>query len=167
MPRAKRGDYARAKGRSSKDARHVRLHHWLLNSAAYCDLKPLSRALLVEFYKRFNGMNNGEFYFSVRDAAESLGVARNTAHKAIRELIAKGFIKPNVVGSFHWKGGDATTWILTEHEYGGSLPTKDFMRWRPNDENQKPVSNSETTGRNSCDHEPKVVVLRRSAGLKS
>ena len=167
MTRIKRGGYEKAKGRSSKDARHVRLHYWLLDSAAYQALKPVSRSLLVEFYKRFNGVNNGEFYFSVRDAASSAGVSPNTAQKAIRELIEKGFIKQNVKGSFHWKGGDATTWILTEHEYRDKLPTKDFMRWKLDDEKQKPASDSETAGVSSCDRDNNVVVLRRAGGVSS
>jgi len=137
-----------AKGRSVGDARHVRLYHWLLKSEAYRSLDCTARALLVEFYSLYNGMNNGELFLSVREAARRLGVAPNTAQKAIRQLEHKGFIRPNQRGSFHWKAGHATSWILTEYEYAGKLATKDFMRWQLNGEKQKPVLRLATGGIN-------------------
>jgi hypothetical protein len=137
-----------AKGRSVGAARHVRLYLWLVSSEAYQALDCTARALLVEFYSLYNGMNNGELFLSVREAARRLGVAPNTAMKAIRQLEDKGFIRPNQRGSFHWKAGHATSWILTEFEYSGKSATKDFMRWQPNGEKQKPVLRLATGGIN-------------------
>lgn len=137
-----------AKGRSVGDARHVRFYQWLLTSDAYRALDCTARALLVEFYSLYNGMNNGALFLSVREAARRLGVAPNTAQKAIRQLEDKGFIRSKLKGSFDWKGGHATSWILTEFEYAGQLATKDFMRWQPNAEKQKPVLKLATGGIN-------------------
>ena len=95
---------------------------------------------------RFNGRNNGEIAFSVRQAARQIHTAKDTASKAFRELVAKGFIKINKPGSFDWKLRHATTWILTEHPLGDDLPTKDFMKWRPENLKAGPKSEPKCTG---------------------
>lgn len=121
-----------AKGRSKKDTKHVRLHHYLLRSDAYNALPCTARALLVEMYDLYNGQNNGELFLSVREAARRIGTSPNTARKAFAELQEKGFIRVNQAGSFDWKeNGKATSWVLTEHAFNGALPTKEFMRWKP------------------------------------
>jgi len=130
------------------------LHHYMLKSDAWRSLKPAARALYVELAMRFNGLNNGEIAFSVRQAARELNIAKDSASKAFRELAAKGFIKINQPGSFDWKLGLATTWILTEHPLGNDLATKEFMSWRP--ENLKPGPKSrpnrpnQGTGNGKC-----------------
>lgn len=124
------------KGRSIGPERFVKLDHYMLNCPAWRSLKPAVRALYVELAMRFNGLNNGEISFSVRQAARELNIAKDTASKAFRELAAKGFIKISQPGNFDWKVGLATTWILTEHPLGDDLATKDFMTWRP--ENLEP-----------------------------
>lgn len=126
-------------GRNTGDSRHVRLHHWVLDTAAYCDLKPIARALLVQLYRLYNGANNGELFLSVRDAATAINVAPNTALKAFADLETHGFIRAAQRGSFSLKSRHATTWILTEFPYRDALPTKCFARWVPH-ENQKAVS---------------------------
>jgi len=135
------------KGRSLRPGRFVMLHHYMLNSDAWRSLKPYHRALYVELAMRFNGLNNGEIAFSVRQAARQIHTAKDTASKAFRELAAKGFIKINQPGSFDWKLRHATTWILTEHPLGEDLATKEFMKWRP--ENSKPGPKSEPKCTNS------------------
>lgn len=117
------------KGRSTH-ARHIRLHHYLLNSPAWRALMPGPRALLMELYALYNGSNNGDLFLSEREAAKRCGVKhKNTAAKWFRELEDKGFIRPKVRGSFNVKVPTATAWILTEFEYNNQQPTKDFMRW--------------------------------------
>jgi DNA-binding transcriptional regulator YhcF (GntR family) len=90
-----------------------------------------ARCLEIELKAFYNGSNNGDLFFSIRDAAKKLGVAHNTASKAFKELEEKGFIKARQKGAFQWKTRQATSWILTEYEYNGKVATKDFMRWRP------------------------------------
>ena len=124
----KRGHDATGRSRSK---RFVLLEHPLLNSAAWLSLKCEPRALYVELRRRFNGANNGKISLAVREAAKLLHIAKDTATKAFRELEAKGFIRANQRGDFNWKERHATTWILTEENFGDSLPTKEFMRWQP------------------------------------
>jgi len=117
--------------KSSGPDKHVRLHRWVLHSDAYRSLSPAARALLVELYDLYNGQNNGEVFLSHRDAAKRLGVGKNLAGKALRELKDRGFIRVQQLGSFHQKVRHATEWVLTEFPHAGNLPTKDFMRWGP------------------------------------
>lgn len=114
---------------------HVRLYWWEIESAAYRSLRPAARALLVELKALFNGLNNGELFLSVREAAKRLGCGKNLAAELFEELQGRGFIRANEVGAFNMKSaarrGKATTWILTEHPFGNvTAGTRDFMRWQ-------------------------------------
>lgn len=140
----KRGDWAQ---------RHVRLHYWMMRSQAWSDLTPAAKALLIELYALYNGVNNGELFLSIRSAARRLSVAGNTAAKAFRELEAHGFIRAARRGAFHLKIRHATSWVLTEFELAGKLATRDFMRWELPPENQKPASAVKTNGINSYNRE--------------
>lgn len=132
--RAKRGQRVDPTGRSKGDGPHVRFYRWELTSPAFRSLCTHARALLLELKALYNGINNGELFLSVREAARRLSVGKNLAERCFRQLQDRGFIRPNRTGSFNWKGGarrgEATTWILTEFGFAGALPTKDFMRWR-------------------------------------
>lgn len=119
-----------SKGRMKGELSHVRHYHWMLNSPAWRSLSLKARVLEMELKALYNGMNNGQLFMSVREAANRLGVATNTASKAIEELQEKGFIRPNQKGHFDWKKCPATSWILTEFAFNGALATKDFMRWK-------------------------------------
>lgn len=116
----------------SKASRHVRLHHWLLESAAWRSLSPHARALLIEIWQRYTGINNGAISYSHREAAEALQVGHNRPITLFRELENKGFIVAMKRGHFQMKGGPATEWRITALECGNDSPTKDFMRWRKN-----------------------------------
>jgi hypothetical protein len=113
----------------------VRLHHWLLWSPAYRDLRPVERALLVEMYALYDGFNNGSLFLSEREAGRRLGVHRETARAALASLEEHGFIRARQRSSFDWKLRKATTWVLTEFACDGLLPTKDFMRWSTQNKN--------------------------------
>lgn len=131
-----RGRGVDATGRSKREGRFLKLEHFLLHSAAWRALKPVERAIYLELAQRFNGSNNGEISFSVREAADYVHCAKDTATKAFHELETVGFIRRNICGSFDYKKRHATTWILTEHPYQNNPATKDFMSSRP--ENLKP-----------------------------
>lgn len=118
-------------GRSIGPPRFLKLENWILKTPAWRSLPPASRALYVEIAQRYNGSNNGEISMSVREAAELIHVAKDTATKSFHELEAKGFIRRNVCGSFNWKLKHATTWILTEHPFRHEVANKDFARWSP------------------------------------
>ena len=149
--RKRLGSRANAKGRTLGQARHVRLYHWLLKSSAWRSLSLPARCLLIEVWTRYNGQNNGEIAYSVREAAKALGVGKNTAHRAFQQLEANGFLKARRRGSFHWQGGLATTWEITAEPCGDNRASKDFMSWRP--ENQNPVPLRGTTGPPERDRE--------------
>lgn len=139
MAKRKPGKRADRTGRSAGETRHVRLYHWLTSSAAWRSLGPTSRAVLVELYTLYTGTNNGELFLSVREAAKRVCVGKTAAAASLRELVSKGFIRPRQQGAFSWKAGIATSWVLTEFEFAGQLPTKDFMRWSHAPENQNAV----------------------------
>ncbi len=147
---AKRRRKADATGRSGGDSKHVRLHRWLLKSAAWRSLSLAARCLLIELYDLFNGENNGEIFLSVRQAALRIDTGKDRAHAAFRELADRGFIRPHQRGSFNYKARHATQWVLTEFSFAGQLPTKDFMRWTA-PEIQKPVPVVGTNGPRSKD----------------
>src|SRR6516165_10348441 len=76
-----------------RDAHHVRLYTWLLDSPAYLALSCPARAVLIEIAKIYDGMNNGRIALSVRRAAERCNIARGTATRAFRDLEQLGFIE--------------------------------------------------------------------------
>jgi len=141
------------RGRSAREPRHVRLYHWVLESAAYQSLDSYGRALLVEFKKRYTGNNNGDIGFSGSEMERALGCSNGPADRALRDLIDRGFVKLSQKGSFSWKraqggGSRASTWTLTEYpidwpERSAMPATKDFMRWRP-----KPAPTKKSRGEN-------------------
>jgi hypothetical protein len=122
------------KGRSRRGERFLKLDHWFLHTAAWRSLSPAPRAVYVELAQRYNGLNNGEISMSVREVAELVHIAKDTATKAFHELEEKGFIRRAVCGSFNWKLRHATTWILTAHPLGETPATKEFARWSPQQE---------------------------------
>jgi DNA-binding transcriptional regulator YhcF (GntR family) len=132
-----------SKGRNENHQSFVKLDRYLIDSPAYKALRPFARALLVEILYFYNSTNNGEIYMSVRKAATLLSCVPNTADKAIKDLIDKGFIKARKKGSFDYKKRHATEWILTMHGYNNKLATKEFMKWIPPE--KKPVSKNDKT----------------------
>jgi hypothetical protein len=111
-------------GRNKYD-RYVKLDHWMLDSAAWKVLSPNAKAVLIEIWKRHNGTNNGSISFAVREAQE-IGVGRNTAQRAIKELIDLGFLRIAQPSGFDQKRL-AREWTITALPVGVSMATKDFM----------------------------------------
>jgi DNA-binding transcriptional regulator YhcF (GntR family) len=139
-------------GRSDKAARHVRLYHWLTNSAAWHDLKALERAIYCEIAKRYAGpgSNNGRIPYSVREAAAEFKVGPATALRALKSLQDHGFIVKVFKGAFSLKKRHATEWRLTEFscDVTDALATKDFMRWQqPTKARSDKAMAGDTTGR--------------------
>lgn len=120
-------------GRSKKAARHVRLYHWMMQTAAWKSLNANQRAIYVEIAARYNGSNNGRIHFSTREAASALAISRATAARDLAMLQECGFIVAVTRGGFNVKDKQrqATEWRLTEYncDVTHALPTKDFARW--------------------------------------
>ena len=144
----KHGRKADRTGRSKGIPRHIRIDLWVLQGAAYKSLKPVARSILVELHALYNGGNNGQLFLSVREAGKRLNVAPNTAVRGFAELVERGFIRAALKGRFTLKQRHATRWVLTEYEYDGQLPSKDFARW--SQKIQKPVSAIDTDGIKLC-----------------
>src|SRR5215831_9664326 len=124
----------RQKKEAHKPDRHVRLYHWLMRSPAWRALPATSRALYAELAKHYHGTNNGKIGYSARQAAKDLHISTKTASRHFPILTERGFIHPMKRGAFSLKERHATEWRMTEFtcDVTGAAPTKDFMRWQPN-----------------------------------
>ncbi len=121
------------KYRNGPSERHVQLHHWMLGTAAYASLPPATRVVLIEVYRLYNGYNNGRLALGVRDAAKRCNISKNTAHRAFKELVAKGFLAVQQRSSFNMKARKAVEYALSEYrnDVTQQVPSKDFVRWKP------------------------------------
>lgn len=127
----RRGRGHNAKGRSTTGGQFVMLELYMLESPAWRSLSPAGRAAYIVAVSLYNGGNNGALALSVRQAAAEVGVARNTAARALRELTEKGFLKIRTPGGFSRKTRHAAEYELTAFPLRDGLPaSKDFMRWR-------------------------------------
>lgn len=111
--------------------RFVALRHYMLDSVAYRDLDPVSRAIYTVIARRYMGQNNGRIPYSVREGAAELRASKATISRSLAKLIDHGFIVATRKGAFSLKSRHATEWRLTEFDCGNGLATKDFMRWSP------------------------------------
>ena len=98
----------------------------VLRSSAYRDLNTNARALMLELQDVWRPHEPG-LHYSVRRAAEALGIAIGTAGNAFSELADHGFIK--CVCESDWFNGKAREWRLTWLSYNGKEPSNDWMVW--------------------------------------
>jgi DNA-binding transcriptional regulator YhcF (GntR family) len=101
----------------SKPGTYVKLRHAFLRSPAWQSLSALARAIYVDIAARHNGRNNGQIPYSARDGAKALRVAKDTAHRALLLLEARGLIRCARRGSFNDKSQSAKSslWELPEY----------------------------------------------------
>jgi DNA-binding transcriptional MocR family regulator len=104
-----------------------------MNTAAWQHLGALERATYVEIASRYNGSNNGQIGYSIRDIAEVFGVGKSTAARAFKLLEDTGFIVCASKGGFNRKIRHSTEWRLTEFDCNvtGEIASKAFARWSP------------------------------------
>ena len=133
----------------------------MLKSKAWQALSGNAIKLLLEVWMRYDGKNNGEISFAVREAARALGCSINYASKLFKELQKTGFLKISKKGSFNYKKRHATEWILTAEPVGDAQATKDFMSWTPPEpEQKKPVACGETdSSTRKCQHHSETVEI--------
>src|SRR5262245_40155074 len=79
--------------RNRRGPKFVQLFHWMLNTPAWQSLSGWAVAAYIELARHYNGVNNGELYRSGREFAEGRQCSRQTATRAIAELVDKGFIE--------------------------------------------------------------------------
>lgn len=95
--------------------RFVQLPEWLQQTGAWATMPPGPRALYIELKRRYNGANNGEIFFSHRDAAIALAAHRNTVGGWFKELQRRGFIEMTRAPHLGPSGvGRSSTWALAE-----------------------------------------------------
>jgi hypothetical protein len=133
-------------GRSEKSPRHVRLYHWMMQTAAWKSLSGNQRAIYIEMSSRYHGSNNGRIHFSAREAAAALHIGKTTAARDLTVLQDRGFIVAATRGGFNVKDKQrqATEWRLSEFndDVTGALPSKEFARWSLEIQNTVPLQNS-------------------------
>ena len=129
-----------AKGRHRWEGRYVALPHALLRSAAWQSLEPAERSAYIEAAMLYDGRNNGFLAVSARRVADSLGIGKSSAARALRALVEKGFLEVTCESAFNMKQRRATEYRLTlfKCDRTHALPSQAFQRWRP-DENQNTV----------------------------
>ena len=110
--------------------RFVLYDYGLLQTEAFKYLKGGALKLLTVLRMRFNGTNNGSISLSVREAATSINVSKETISKYFIELEDKGFIQLKQKGSFKYKKRHASIWSLTmEEDQQGNKP-RTFKHWK-------------------------------------
>lgn len=113
--------------KSDPKEHHIRLYVAVLNSPAYLDLKPVARALLVEFARICHPTKNGRLSIPTREAVTRLNVTEPTAIKAFEELATHGFIR--LKNHENWMERKAREWELTIKPVGNHEPRNDWMQW--------------------------------------
>ena len=74
-----------------------------MDTVAWGRLSVTARAAWLEYMRRHNGSNNGRIAMPERNLADRLGISRNTANRAIKELLTFGFIEVTRGASFAGK----------------------------------------------------------------
>ena len=92
----------------------------------------------IDLADRYNGINNGEISYSVREGKESLGLTPNTVGKYLKALEHYGFIITTQKGCFNLKKRHASTYEITMFEiFGKHNAKKSFMNYKPTQEELK------------------------------
>ena len=115
---------SKASGKANKTGRSVQKEHWtkltreIMELPAWRALSTTAQALYPWLRMEWKGPqnnNNGKIQFSVRQAADALGVTRNTAARAFHDLQSKGFLVMTTMPSLGVKGeAKAPCYELTE-----------------------------------------------------
>jgi hypothetical protein len=96
----------RTKGRRESGS-FCALPHHILESAEYASLSAQAVKLLLDFFAQFRGANNGDLCASWKTMQRRGWRSRDTLTRALRELLAAGFVlktrqggrrKPNLFG---------------------------------------------------------------------
>ena len=124
--RARNGGKPRKKHYTDYE-RWVGLPHFMLKTTNWKSMSPNAKALLIEVWARYNGINNGEISYSVREAKQ-IGLGRNMAGRAFQELIDRGFLCVGRDSAFTVKCRLARAWLLTAMPMPDGTPaTKNYM----------------------------------------
>ena len=115
---------------TEKPDRYFQLHHYMLKTDAWRALSAQARAVYVQIGSRYSGTNNGRLALSVRDAASECNLSRETASRALHELVDLGFTEETRHGGLSRKTRVASEWRLTAFrcDLTGAPKTCAFMQ---------------------------------------
>lgn len=92
-------------------------------------------AIYIDLAMRYNGTNNGDISYSVREGKTRLGINPNTVGKYLKALERYGLIITTQKGSFDLKKRHASTYELTMWDViGKHKAKKNFMTYKPTEE---------------------------------
>jgi hypothetical protein len=101
--------------------------------SSWTSLDTVARCVFIEIARLYNGNNNGELGISCRRAGKLCNVSKNTADRAIQQLLDRGFLRRTRTAGFGWKAGArqrlSPCYAITHLPVGDALPTKDFVHW--------------------------------------
>jgi len=114
--------YSKSKGRTGT-GRFLSIPKQVADSKAYAELGGWSVKLIVDIGKNYNGRNNGDLSAAFSQLQECGWKSKGTLNKAIKELIAHGFIELTRQGGKHKASLYALTWKSID-ECDGKLDVK-------------------------------------------
>ena len=117
----------------SPKGKFTTLNLYVVQSPAWRAVRTTSHSLFILLCLEWGGPkynNNGKITLSVRQAAERMGVSRDTAAKAFRELQAKGFIVVTKGGSLGVTGhGKCPEYEITCIQMPHREKSNLFLNW--------------------------------------
>lgn len=93
--------------------RFVALPHDVVHAMQQHRISCVARSAIIELSTIYNGSNNGSIAMAARSLAERLHVSKDTAARALKELIDAGFIETTRTADFDGKQRKATEYRLT------------------------------------------------------
>jgi hypothetical protein len=120
----------------------------MMKTPAWQSLSGWAIAAYLELARHYNGVNNGDLHLSAREFAEGR-CSRQTASRAIAELIETGFIEVTRNSGFNVKSHQrqARTFRLTVFfcDLSRSPASRAFEKWTPKPSSKKHSSASQVS----------------------
>jgi Helix-turn-helix domain len=121
--------------RNKHGPKFVQLFHWMIDTPAWRSLSGWAVAAYIDLARHYNGSNNGELHLSAREFAKRQGCSRQTAARAIAELVRKGFIEITRNSGFNVKNRrrQAREYRLTVLfcDVSKKPASNAFTKWKP------------------------------------
>ena len=134
---------------------YAAIEHRVIDSPAYADLTFSARSMLQLFARQLSKDNNGRLQ-ATHSYLERFGFSDRTLTRAVKELIAHGFIYRTRCGGYQQGASQyAVTWLkITQREglfLDGFLPCA-WRYWQPS-ENKTPPANLRYSNRKNGDRQ--------------
>jgi hypothetical protein len=143
--------------RQNRIGAYVALPKAITKTPAWRAMSPEARLLWIELrgWLRNDWSNNGRIFLSCRDAAEAIGISKDTVYRKYCENEHFGFLRRTSEGFLGCDGyGIAAHYCFTDLPHGTHPPTRGYEKWsgapfvyrrrRPARRKQKPVSSRRT-----------------------